>query len=159
VEEMKDLEKAMTHLAERQAEKVKYKRENEWEYTGVLKEWEVEGLLCLVLKGPLSINGYVVVGSGHPFYGTAYSHCPQDCGEDWCNHSPESVIDVHGGLTFRHLGKNGWIFGFDTAHYMDHIPGLASFSEGKKWTIDQVAIEVERMAEQLARVEQKKLTP
>lgn len=43
------------------------------------------------------------------------------CEEEYCNHRPESIIDVHGGITYSGYGydpipRDGeWWFGFDCA--------------------------------------------
>jgi hypothetical protein len=60
-------------------------------------------LPCLIVRGPAgALCGYVGVGVAHPWHGVGYSDCPQKCGKEWCDHGPESVMDVHGGLTFAH---------------------------------------------------------
>ena len=63
-------------------------------------------------------NGYVVIFKGHTMYGKHYDEVP---------------VDVHGGLTFSKYAneinwpeiteemKDGWVFGFDTAHYSDDM--------------------------------------
>lgn len=64
---------------------------------------EVTGLDCLIVRGPLgSWCGYVGVPEGHPFFGIDYSRCTQTpgCGESYCNHTPEHIASVHGGLTY-----------------------------------------------------------
>ena len=45
--------------------------------------------------------------------------------EDRCS-SPESVLNVHGGVTFSGTLKDmdGWAYGFDCGHYMDFAPGM-----------------------------------
>lgn len=47
-----------------------------------------------------ALCGYVGVPEGHPFFGVEYSSCPKLCDEEWCSHRPESILDVHGGVTF-----------------------------------------------------------
>ena len=61
-------------------------------------------------------NGYVVIFKGHTMYGKHYDEVP---------------VDIHGGLTFSGCAndfpgateemKDGWVFGFDTAHYSDDM--------------------------------------
>ena len=64
-------------------------------------------------------NCYVALPKGHKYFGIDYNAIP---------------VDVHGGLTFSHLGnelgnkyperfrnKNFWIVGFDTCHYGDNL--------------------------------------
>jgi hypothetical protein len=114
-------------------------------------QWEdpLTKLPCLIVRGPSgSLCGYVGVSYGHPFYNVEYSQGCAKCkdrpeveGEyHYCEHSPESVIEVHGGLTYSGLcnpleGDKGichvvgpgeddkvWWFGFDTAHAGDLCP-------------------------------------
>lgn len=68
-------------------------------------QWQDEatGLPCLIVRGPVgALCGYVGVMPGHGFYQTDYNDCPICCGsaENWCEHSPRSRLNVHGGLTF-----------------------------------------------------------
>jgi hypothetical protein len=104
----------------------------------------VTGLDCLLVRNPIgALCGYVGVGPEHPWHGKGYSQCtaepacPVEDGErSWdCGHSPESLLDVHGGITFAdgcghdedeshgicHVPLPGraddlWWFGFDCAH-------------------------------------------
>jgi hypothetical protein len=112
------------------------------------EQWEDEatGLACLIKRNPRGGNlcGYVGVPDTHPLYGVGYSDClkPGCSDEDWCyEHSPEGVLDVHGGITYSDLCQEGddaetichipapgepeplfW-FGFDAAHAGDVSPG------------------------------------
>ena len=58
------------------------------------------------------------------------------CGEEDCDHRPESLISVHGGITYSSWGydpipRNGeWWFGFECAHAGDLVPGIRSGSRG-----------------------------
>jgi len=82
-------------------------------------------------------NGYVVIPKGHPYHGKHYDEIP---------------VEVHGGLTFaepakeldwKELGekdKEGWVVGFDTAHYGDSL---------SSWPKVEVAKETRRLAKQL----------
>jgi hypothetical protein len=81
-------------------------------------------------------NGYVVIPKGHPMYGKHYDEVP---------------IDVHGGLTFSGSAndfpfpestdemKDGWVFGFDTAHYNDNM---------ERWPKEAVERETENLKSQ-----------
>lgn len=109
------------------------------------------GLPCLAVRGPFGAwCGYVGMTPDHPLYGVDYNACarrPMPCAKPWgCGHTPEDLLEVHGGLTFSgecreaqddhgicHIVAPGeetqvWWFGFDTAHSQDYAPGLmASF--------------------------------
>jgi len=82
--------------------------------------------------------GYAGVPNSHPLYGAGYSSCPQGCEESWCQHTPEALVEVHGGLTYAarcqadgpicHVPEPGepddvWWFGFDCGHAGDFSPG------------------------------------
>lgn len=84
-------------------------------------------------------NGYVIIPKGHPFHGKSYDDINLD-------------IEVHGGLTFAEPAKeidwecidkkdkDGWVVGFDTAHYDDNPD---------RWTKEAVQSETDRLVEQL----------
>lgn len=123
-----------------------------------LKEWNYKGIVCRVLGGPFSnYNGYVGLPKTNPVWGKHYSDLYEQ-GMD---------IDVHGGLTFGEQGKENslrwpnpelWWFGFDTTHsgdYIDYGHGSGAEKQGHFWTAEEVAKEVERMAEQFASKEAK----
>lgn len=148
-----ELSEATDKLAEYTRRSREVARTTPWEHPEPLKAWEAFGLSCIVLNGPGSINGYVQVPEGHPFHGVLYSECPRDCDDEWCDHRPDSVIEVHGGITFSNLGKDGWWFGFDTNHCGDYNAGSLYQSGGRVWSIDAVASETESMAEQLSKAE------
>ena len=142
---------AMQRMEEMGRERKKRQREEPWDMPEPLRDWIAHGLHCVILDGPMGINGYVFVPLEHPFHLTAYSECPQGCEESWCDHTPESAIDVHGGITFSHLAKSGeWVFGFDTCHAGDFMITPISVYEGQIWDEDAVADETAGMAEQLA---------
>jgi hypothetical protein len=64
---------------------------------------EATGLDCLIVRNNGgALCGYVGVPEGHPWHGVDYSGCTQKppCGESWCEHTPGSAVEVHGGLTF-----------------------------------------------------------
>jgi hypothetical protein len=59
------------------------------------------GLPCVILRNRIgSWFGYVGVLPGHPLHGVEYGQCPQRCGEDWCEHRPEEILEAHGGIKF-----------------------------------------------------------
>lgn len=90
-----------------------------------------------------SLCGYVTVPEDHIWHGIEYSGCvnrhPQTEEKDWgykvypcldydkedrCS-SPESMLRVHGGLTYSgKVDDGGWRYGFDTAHCGDYSPGM-----------------------------------
>jgi hypothetical protein len=86
-------------------------------------------------------NGYVVIPPGHPLHGKGYTEINEH-------------IIIHGGLThsgyvfngfwWQNLPYNahpeGWVVGFDTAHYGDNI---------KIWSKEAVIMETGRLAGQL----------
>ncbi len=81
--------------------------------------------------------------------------------------SPELFFEVHGGITYSGHGKegypvesDGWWFGFDCAHAWDRKveipPGYEPTEldlEGKLWTVEEVAGECEKLADQLKEFE------
>src|SRR5437762_13110845 len=84
-------------------------------------KWPYQDLVCSVIEGPMTLNGYVAVPASHPWYKIHYDECPpKQCGFTHCEHSPEALIKVHGGITFSALEADGWVFGFDTGHYGDY---------------------------------------
>ncbi len=141
---------------------------------------ETTGLDCLIHRAPLGhLCGYVGVAEGHPLFGKDYGQCPQNppCGEySYCGHSPDSTLDVHGGITYAsfcqetgdeangicHVPEPGrpervWWFGFDCAHSGDCSPGMAQYRvglAGKRGEVyrDRAFVEgeVRRLAAQLA---------
>ena len=86
-------------------------------------------------------NGYVIIPKGHPYHGKHYDDIP---------------VDVHGGLTFAEPAnalsdwaditeedKEGWVVGFDTAHYGDSL---------SNWNKIAVANETKELAKQLKKL-------
>lgn len=72
-----------------------------------------------------TLNGYVLVPEGHPWYGVHY------------NDPTLEDVEVHGGLTYSGDGlgawaetyrfplpKGYWLLGFDTGHWTDAKPGM-----------------------------------
>ena len=149
-----EMKTALALIQKKNLENKKRKLTEEWEYDEKpVKLWTAHGLPCMILHGPLgNLNGYTYVPKDHPWYKIAYDDCTLSptCKKDWCNHSPESIIDVHGGITFSHLASAGWVFGFDTSHAGDYVPDLKSFNDGRRWSINNVIDETESMAHQLA---------
>lgn len=122
--------------------------------------------------------GYVGVPESHPWHGVHYSACPRsDCNELYCYHTPESILDVHGGVTYSdgcatgpeessicHVPFDGrpdniWWFGWDACHSSDLVPGWAASEWGVAWQRGEyrdlhfVQSECARLAAQLARIE------
>lgn len=83
------------------------------------------------------------------------------------NTSLDTAIEVHGGITYGALADDGehWELGFDCGHYTDVIPGCFDLSPsygemvesgGARYRdMDYVTAEVERLALQLRRVEER----
>ena len=97
---------------------------------------EATGMACLVKRAGLHLCGYVGVPPGHPFFGLGPGDCiAPGCGMADCyegDHSVDSAVRVHGGLTYAapcqeehergicHVADPGepnlWWLGFDCAH-------------------------------------------
>lgn len=131
------------------------------------------GLDCLILRNRMgALCGYVGVAFGHPFFGRDYGECSlaQKCDEEYCDHSIDSRLSVHGGITFTdfcakseepenicHVPAPGrpdevWWFGFDTAHAWDLVIGMSmpSFNDGTTYKdVAYVVNEIEELAVQL----------
>ena len=85
-------------------------------------------------------NGYVIIPKGHPLHGKHYD---------------DIDVEVHGGLTFSESAKEldwpeitendkeGWVVGFDTAHYSDSL---------SNWPKEAVQKETRRLAKQLEKL-------
>ena len=140
---------------------------------------EATGLDCLIVRGPSgALCGYVGVPPTHPWHGGDYGRCTASpaCVNEWCEHTPEACLDVHGGITFSggcntsdpegicHIPEPGrpadvhW-YGWDAAHASDltffdmGIPGMPS--RGDRGTYRDIAYataECTRLASQLAAV-------
>lgn len=135
---------------------------------------EATGLPCLAVRGHLgNWCGYVGVAEGHPLFGVGRNACPQQCGAAWCAHTPESLLDVHGGITYSdycqednqphgicHIPEPGqpthvYWFGFDCVHGGDLEPSMMkfirSFRRGSTYRdLAYVQAECRRLAAQLA---------
>jgi len=127
------------------------------------------GLPCLVVRNQGgALCGYVGVIEGHPFFAVPYSTCPQGC-DSYCDHSPEALLDVHGGITFAdfcspygpegergicHVPEAGepdrvYWFGFDCAHCDDVSPAYDFSHVGHYKSVTYVQAECRRLAAQL----------
>jgi len=116
------------------------------------------------------------VAPDHDWWGFGYSECLKDCGKDWCDHSPDQQMQVHGGLTYAadcsgneetgicHVPAPGrehdvWWFGFDCSHWRDVAPGMPStFFPGMSGdavyrTVEYVKDQCANLARQLAEVQ------
>lgn len=111
-------------------------------------QWQDEAtrLPCLAVRSQFGAwCGYVGVAEGHALFDISYSTCPEKCGQDYCEHTSESVLQVHGGITFSRFCQDGdeaenvchvpgpgepdrvfW-FGFDCNHAFDYAPGMAVY--------------------------------
>ena len=138
---------------------------------------EATGLPCLIHRGPSgALCGYVGVSETHPWFQKEYSKPLDSTISDesdtyWQAARPESVISVHGGLTFSsmcggmdeatgrgvcHVPASGepehvWWFGFDCAHSGDFCPSYERFFEwGSSYRdLSYVQGEVANLAAQL----------
>lgn len=159
-------------------------------------DFEYQGFPCLALRNWRMGNwcGYVAVPPKHPLWEISYSECgrrlfvklgglkvkfrpgKKSCNDSYCDHTPSSVLNVHGGLTYSdhcrhdvcHIPKPGeadnvWWFGFDCAHSEDYVPGMMALlqeSIGKPnlfpWAIyrdlNYVTRQIRQLADQLAEV-------
>lgn len=80
-------------------------RDGAWQNEPDKVQWvdEATGLDCLIVRnGGGALCGYVGVPEGHPWHGLDYMSCTQrpTCDDRWCEHSPETLASVHGGITF-----------------------------------------------------------
>lgn len=112
---------------------------------GDRKDFTYKERECRVLRMPITghLCGYVGVCTSSPLYGIDYG-------------SLDSV-EVHGGLTYsgKMSDSDKWWFGFDCAHYGDHLP-LYSDGTGVYRDMDYVKNEVENLVEQLIKLEENK---
>lgn len=151
-----------------------------WQSEPDKAQWQDEetGLPCLMVRNRGgALCGYVGVPDTHPWHGKDYSACVKGCGKDWCEHTPESAIRVHGGLTFAdacadtddeehgicHVPDAGepdnvWWFGFDCSHSGDLSPQYMAnfdwygFRDGAYRDFDYLKSQVASLAHQLAAV-------
>lgn len=136
---------------------------------------EATGMACLIVRNHSgALCGYAGVEPGHPWHGIDYGSCVQGCDDDWCEHRPDSLTQVHGGLTYAagcqvngkvcHVPAEGrshdvWWFGFDCAHYLDVVPQYDLLAPGLNAggatykNMDYVRAEVTSLAQQLSAVQ------
>lgn len=98
-------------------------------------QWQdkATGYPCLIVRGPVgALCGYVGVPKTHQLHGVGYSDCPKGCGQDWCDHRPESFLEAHGGITFAggcsHPNEEGWRKA--QKRCMDSIDEMKKFPRG-----------------------------
>lgn len=108
---------------------------------------EATGYQCIAQWVYDHWSGYVVVPDNHPWHGHHYNQCtkPIERCEYWCEHCPNALIDVHGGITWsgelQQFEGNEWhAFGFDCAHAGDN-PYVCN--------LDYATAETTRLAKQL----------
>ena len=104
---------------------------------------------CLIVRGPMgALCGYVGVPPEHPWHKRRYGDGRYNEEGEWDDLAeqrgcPETIIDIHGGLTYTELSEgvtedrgvchvplegrphNVWWFGFDCAHSHDLAPVMA----------------------------------
>ena len=140
-----------------------------WDHEPDRVEWRDKdtGLPCLILRNTWLriLCGYVAVPPSHSWYGVAYNACTLQSCKTWCSHTPESLGNVHGRLTFSSFclensptapGEPGNVFwfGFDCGHAMDLLPGVvdrsgATHHFGEYRNVAYVQAEVTKLAAQL----------
>lgn len=132
------------------------------------KDWVTKaGLRASIVMVDLGFHcGYVGVPAVHPLHGVDYMQTSPALGD-----SPESVFDVHGGITFAGDGKGEypvksdlWWFGYDCGHSWDaaspeHIEKMMQIYPYRPfmWSgagrtfrdLDYCVNECERLAEQI----------
>lgn len=130
---------------------------------------------CLIVRGPSgALCGYVGVLPAHPWHGDDYGATVREPMVDSWDGSIDSIIDVHGGLTYADSCQEGgdeavgvchvplpgrtadvWWFGFDCAHCFDLSPRYAAFATtaGDTYrTVAYVRAQCEQLAQQIAAV-------
>ena len=139
---------------------------------------------CMAVRNHMGAwCGYVGIGPDHPWHGVSYGDCPlgDSCDRDeyevFCEHRPDGLVDVHGGLTFAngcdeegdregaicHIAQPGrpdpvWWFGFDCGHAWDRVPYIESLTklhvvdDASYKTLDFVVGEIQQVAAQLREV-------
>lgn len=108
-----------------------------------VKEWNHVGFKCEIIKHSKMGHycGYVWLPEDHPLV---------DGDEEDLN----VYVSVHGGITYASWEEEGeekfYVVGFDCAHAGDYVPGLSLYpGDHHKWTLEEVAEEVNHLAEQL----------
>ena len=92
-----------------------------WEDEPDHAEWvqEPSGYKCRIKRNEITgtLCGYVGIPRDHRFWGETYNGNNEEL------YAIED--DVHGGLTYSSIGKDGWwYFGFDTNHADDFAPKM-----------------------------------
>ena len=117
-----------------------------WDNEPDLVRFKYKGLWCAIIRSPGSghLCGYVGLDEKHPWFGKDYgAHLAPKCKEEFCcEHTPCSIINVHGGLTYAgpltftrigvkelKLPENLHWFGFDCAHCDDMCHFSVSMEE------------------------------
>lgn len=122
----------------------------------IKKDWVTEsGLRAVILFVSDSHHcGYIEVPKNHPLFGKEYS---ESCDSLTEGGPPESVFDVHGGITYSGGGEDssypvesdGWWFGYDCAHAGDKK--FSRFdSSGVFRDVNYCVNECESLAKQIA---------
>ena len=138
------------------------------EYIEQLLIWGDDDYQCMAIKNRQMGHwtGYVSVPRDHPWNRVDYSSCTEKpkCGDTYCSHSPDSIIYVHGGVTFSghredisSVNPRDWWFGFDCAHAEDFIPGIHREEEREEGRLifrdfSFVKEQCESMAKQLKKI-------
>lgn len=118
--------------------------------------FKIDEFECCIKRGSLgNLNGYIKLPYDHPYYGYTLGNLDN------------LDINVHGGFTFseeesnvnflnfRNQDEEGWVIGFDFAHYTDMIPFLYKdptqelIKDLKYWTIEEVKAQIENIVEEL----------
>jgi hypothetical protein len=115
----------------------------------IIKAWEYRERKCIVLWVRTHFCGYAETRLRVDYHG-----------ED----SPESKINIHGGVTFsgthdelqdNPFDKDIWYFGFDCAHYGDYVDFTSmgidkgNLSDEHRWTEEEVIAETERLVDEI----------
>ena len=168
-----------------------------WDSEPDKAQWtdEATGLPCLIVRNHGgALCGYVGVTDGHPLFGatgeyscTLRPRCEEGAENGFCDHTPDSYVRVHGGITFTGFCSPGedesrgichvpapsepdhvfWL-GFDCSHYLDYSPGhdatsrrhgLGAMRDGVYRTLSYVRSECARLASQLAAMHHPPATP
>lgn len=111
--------------------------------TPQVARWQHEGVECAIHYMPQYDirNGYCFIPDGHPLE-------QSDVWDD--PFTFDTLLDVHGGVTFGpEKTEGGHVVGFDTNHFRDY--SAISNPLVRRWSLDDVIEETNRMAVQIAR--------